>query len=79
MTRTDKLLAKMEKNPQGWRIEDLEAVAARLDIGVRKHGGGSHVIFTCREGDKQLSVPAHKPVKPVYVRKFLKLANATKE
>jgi len=34
--------------------------------------GGSHVIFRHPNG-AMLSVPAHRPIKPIYVRKFVRL------
>lgn len=71
MTRIDKLLTKMGGNPQGWRIEDLKSIARRLNIDWH-HEGSSHVIFQHPDGE-HLSVPAAKPVKPIYVKKFLAL------
>jgi hypothetical protein len=44
MSKAEKLLAKMRANPKDWRIEDLEAVAKRHGIEVRKTGG-SHFVF----------------------------------
>lgn len=35
-------------------------------------GGGNHVIFRHSNGS-MLSVPARRPIKPVYVRKFVRL------
>jgi hypothetical protein len=62
----------MRRNPRDWRIEELEAVAVRAGLMVRKLGG-SHVVFQ-REGcPLEVSVPAHKPIKPVYLTQFLAL------
>ncbi|KAA0889129.1 hypothetical protein ET418_14900 [Oryzomonas rubra] len=71
MTQTDKTMKKMRNNPDGWRIEDLQAVANRMGIGWR-HDGGSHCVFITAAG-KTLPVPAKKPIKMIYVRKFLAL------
>lgn len=76
MTRTDKLLARMRANPQGWRIEDLKSLARRLHIDWL-HEGSSHVIFRHPDG-KHVSVPAARPVKPLYIKKFLALIERTK-
>jgi len=67
-----KLLAKMKNNPHDWRIEQLETVALRCGVMVR-HGGGSHVVFTHAEWEELLTVPARRPIKPIYIRKFVAL------
>lgn len=71
MTKADKALAKMKANPLDWRIEDLQAVARRLGIDWR-HEGTSHCVFVTASG-KTLPVPAKKPIKPIYIKKFLLL------
>jgi predicted RNA binding protein YcfA (HicA-like mRNA interferase family) len=74
----DKSLAQMRNNPRGWHIEDLEAVAKRLGFSIRK-GSGSHVTFSAKGCPIVVTVPAHKPLKPAYVRMFVKLADEAKE
>jgi predicted RNA binding protein YcfA (HicA-like mRNA interferase family) len=39
---------------------------------VYRQPGGSHVIFRHPNG-AMLSVPARRPIKPVYVKKFVRL------
>jgi predicted RNA binding protein YcfA (HicA-like mRNA interferase family) len=70
-----KMLARMRQNPRDWRIENLKTVAQSLGLEVRE-GKGSHVVFRTPIG-AQLTVPAHKPVKPVYVRLFLQLIDGS--
>jgi len=72
MTKLDKLLEKMRRNPRDWRIEDLESLALRFGLEVRKPGG-SHAIFFHELSGRQLSVPAKRPIKPIYVTAFLAL------
>jgi hypothetical protein len=72
MTKADKILDKMRRNPRDWRIEDLESLAARHGLEVRKPGG-SHAIFFHILSGRQLSVPAKRPIKPVYVSAFIAL------
>ena len=69
------MLERMRGNPTGWRIEDLEAVAERNDVSVRK-GKGSHVVFITDDGQR-LTVPARRPIKPVYVRAFVTLVEGS--
>lgn len=72
MGKHDKTLAMMRNNPRDWRIEQLEAVALQAGLTVRKPGG-SHVIFQRDDCPFALSVPARKPIKPIYVTQFLTL------
>lgn len=62
----------MHENPRDWRIEQLEVIAQHFGMIVRK-GGGSHVVFDHPRMVELLSVPAHRPIKPVYIKKFLTL------
>ena len=71
MTRSAKTVAKMKVNPRDWRIEDLKVIADANGIAYRQPGG-SHVIFRHLNG-AMLSVPAKRPIKPVYVMKFVRL------
>ena len=72
MPSRGKLLARMRANPRDWRIEDLETLARHYGISARKPGG-SHVIFFHPARSEMLSVPARRPIKPVYVRRFVAL------
>lgn len=72
MTKADKVLQKMRNNPRDWRIEALETVAARYGIMVRKQGG-SHAVFSHPNSPLVVTVPAHRPIKPIYVRQLIDL------
>lgn len=72
MTKIDKLLEKMRNNPQDWKINDLEVIARRFEI-VIKQGKGSHVCFAHTKWVEILTVPAHRPIKPIYIKKFILL------
>lgn len=78
MNKRAKLLEAMRNNPRDWRIDDLITVARQFGIECRNHGG-SHHVFSYPGVDADLSVPAHRPVKPIYVRQFLLLLDAVKE
>ncbi|BDC48915.1 HicA-related toxin-antitoxin protein [Bryobacterales bacterium F-183] len=77
MSNARKLIAKMRRNPRDWRIEDLKVVADSLGINHDQHGT-SHVVFRHANAGR-LSVPAHRPIKPVYVRLFVDLVDRTGE
>jgi len=72
MTKAHKLREKMRHNPRDWRIEDWEALAQRYGFGIRK-AGGSHAVFFHIASGRMLTVPARRPIKPVYVKAFLSL------
>jgi len=74
MTAADKLLAKMRENPRDWQIGQLETLARQRELGVRK-SGGSHVVFSRAGCPLRVTVPAHKPIKPVYIAQFLELVD----
>ena len=72
-----KTLQKMRKHQLGWRIEDLQAVAKENFLDWHRPGrGGSHVIFSAPGVRAIVSVPAKRPIKPVYVKQFLALIDA---
>ena len=77
MSRKDKVLRKMRENPRDWRIEEIQHIAAVLNIEWF-HDGGSHVVFRSPFGE-HLSIPAHRPIKPIYISKFLALVDSLQE
>ena len=71
-----KTLRTMRGNQTGWRIDELQAVANEYGVGWRKPGhGGSHVIFSAPGVREIVSVPAKRPIKPVYIKQFLALVD----
>ncbi len=71
MTKFEKLLGKLRNNPRDWQIETLKDIAKRFNIEWRQPGT-SHVTFRHPNGTK-LTVPAHRPIKPIYIKKFVRL------
>lgn len=69
MSTADKLLEKMRINPQDWRIDQLKTVARAYTIEWRQQGT-SHVVFVRQDG-RTLPVPARRPIKPIYIKKFV--------
>lgn len=78
MNKRSKLLAAMKNNPRDWRIEQLLSVAFECGVACRNHGG-SHHVFSHPAIEGGLSIPAHRPIKPVYVRQFLILIQSVME
>ena len=71
MSTAEKRLTAMQTNPRDWRIDDLKTVAQRHGV-TWDQPGTSHVTFRAPNGE-MVTVPAHKPIKPVYVRRFVAL------
>jgi hypothetical protein len=64
----------MRRSPRGdWRIEQLKRSPIH-GISYRQPGT-SHAIFA-PPGRNVLSVPAHRPIKPVHVRQFVAMIDA---
>ena len=64
----------MRENPRDdWRITHVETLAKRYDFSInRPKSGGSHVTLRHNSGIK-LTVPAHRPIKPVYIRRLVQM------
>jgi predicted RNA binding protein YcfA (HicA-like mRNA interferase family) len=75
MSSADKRLVQMRANPKGdWQIADLEVVATALGMKIRR-SGGSHVVFSHSTISARLTVPARRPIKPIYIRQFVALVD----
>jgi hypothetical protein len=63
----------MERNPKAdWKISDFEKVCTYIGIECSPpSGGGSHYKVVSRHLEGILTVPSNRPIKPVYVRKFV--------
>lgn len=77
MTKVENILGRMRQNPRDWQIADLQAVARRVGLDWRQPGT-SHVTFFSKAGQR-LTVPAHKPIDPVYIRQFVRLVDGLKQ
>lgn len=71
----DDLLARMRRNPQGdWTIRDVERVCAQAGLRCTPPtGGGSHYKVSHPARAEILTIPARRPIKPVYIRKLVQL------
>lgn len=69
VSKAEKILEQMQNSPLNWRIESLKTVANAYSIEWRQRGT-SHVVFVRSDG-RTLPVPAHRPIKPIYIKKFV--------
>jgi len=73
MSTAERLLEKMRNNPKDWRIEQLRTAARAHEIEWRQQGT-SHVVFIRQDG-RTLPVPANRPIKPIYIKKFVEFVS----
>ena len=77
MSKREKFLHKLRNNKTDWRISDLIKIARQFSI-KHEQPGTSHVTFRF-PSRKMLTVPARKPIKPIYIKKFIELIDELKE
>lgn len=69
MSRGDKLLMAMKRNPQGdWTLADVEAVCRAHGIACRPPARGSHYTLSHPALEGRLTIPARRPIKQIYIR-----------
>ena len=78
MSTSTKLLSAMRQNPNDWAMAKLLTVAKQRGMEVRSTGG-SHHIFSHPAVKDPLSVPAHRPIKAVYIKRFVALIDQIPE
>lgn len=73
MTKLDKLVERMGRNPAGdWTMQDVRAVCERLGWQcLPPTGGGSHWKIAVPDSQHILTIPAKRPIKPIYIRKLI--------
>jgi predicted RNA binding protein YcfA (HicA-like mRNA interferase family) len=66
------LLERMRANPAGdWQIGDVEALCREHGLSFRR-GKGSHAHAKHPMAHEILTIPARRPIKPVYIRKLVR-------
>ena len=71
MTKAQKLLDAMAANPRDWRIEQVETVVRAYGLTIHCPGGSHHIVRNA--AGKKVSIPAHRPIKPIYIRQLVRL------
>ncbi|KKP93927.1 MAG: hypothetical protein UR98_C0001G0012 [Parcubacteria group bacterium GW2011_GWA1_36_12] len=73
MTKREKRLRKLFRNPKTVSFKELDSVLRSFKFEVRQpRSGSSHYVYT--KGEIQVSVPFKRPyVKEVYVKRVLEL------
>ena len=79
MAKGGKLLAGMRANPNGdWTISNVETVCNAVDCAtLYKPKRGSHyVVRNDKEPGFALSIPARRPIKAVYIKRFVDMLDS---
>ena len=76
MARADRTLARMRENPRDWRIEGIEAVCRRYGLKITAPTRGSHFKVRHPSLPDILTIPAGRPINPVYVRRFVAMIDS---
>lgn len=67
------LLERMRRNPVGdWTIRDVEALCRECGLLFRAGKGTSHCHVKHPSAREILTIPARRPIKPVYIRKLVR-------
>lgn len=71
MSKAQKLLKQMANNPFDWQVEQVETVAAAFELTIHRPGGSHHVVRNA--AGRKISIPAHRPIKPIYIKALVRL------
>lgn len=72
MVRPDALLERMRANPRDWKIEDVIRACDVAGVACTAPRGGSHYKVKHPAVTEILTIPAHRPIKPVYIRALVR-------
>ncbi len=78
MSRSQKRLNKMRDNPRDdWTIDNLQTVANSIEgLAMNAPKRGSHYTVSHPDLPEILTIPARRPVKSVYVKKFVSMIDS---
>ena len=81
MARADKLVERMRRNPAGdWTIQDIQKLSKSPGWDcLPPSGGGSHWKVAIPGSETILTIPAKRPIKPIYIRKLMDYVKGGKD
>lgn len=77
MSRVAKLVEAMRANPRAdWTISDVQAVADAHGISCKSPKRGSHYVLKHPTIAGNLTIPARRPIKQLYIRLLLQMVDS---
>lgn len=71
------LIEQMRANPKSdWQIKDVKKLCNEYGLELRSPKNGSHYKVCSDKLRDILTVPAHRPIKPPYIRNLVSYAEA---
>ncbi len=68
MARVEKLVQSMRRNPRGdWTIDDVRSICRAYTIDCEAPTRGSHYSLKHPQIAGRLTIPARRPIKPIYI------------
>ena len=75
-----KRFEEMRRNPRAdWSIDDVKVVCDEFGIELRPPSSGSHYKISHVSIGEILTIPARRPIKPVYIRRLVALIERVTE
>jgi hypothetical protein len=71
MGSAKKLLEAMARNPRDWTMADVITVARHTGLSISSPGDSHHILRHAT--GRKISIPAHRPIKPIYIKALLSL------
>ena|GEM_PF-582551 len=76
LSKAQKLIEAMANNPQDWQIDQVKTVANASGLTVHCPGGSHHVVRNA--AGAKISIPAHRPIKAIYIKQLIRMIKAGK-
>jgi hypothetical protein len=76
LSTAQKLIQAMTSNPRDWLIDQVHTVAKASGLTVHCPGGSHHIVRNA--AGAKISIPAHRPIKEVYIKKLIRLIKTGK-
>lgn len=78
MGNSAKTLDGMRANPRAdWQIEDVNRVCRRYGLTCSAPRRGGHYKVSHPNVSEILTIPAHRPIQHVYIRRLIAMIDAT--
>jgi hypothetical protein len=78
VARGEKLLDNMRRNPRDWSIADIAVLCDSFGIDCTPPKKGSHFKVKHARMPVILTIPANRPIKPVYIRALVRFVDSVR-